>query len=88
MSLEDKFRKRWNAEVTEESDLAPLKDAKENDNLNEVMNAVGMVQGDHERTELVEAGIYIFKVTWNDKVECVQVSAYSYTAGITYEGDN
>lgn len=83
--LEQNFEKRWNCEIEEKSDLSSLKDAKKNEDLRELMDAIGMVQGDHDREELVKSGIWIFRIKWNEKVERVQISAYGYSSGITYE---
>jgi len=86
MSLSDRFERKFNCEIEEKSDLSPIKEAKQRDDLTELENAVGLVQGDHAKEKIVTSGVWIFRVTWNEDLESVQVSCYGYSAGIIYNG--
>jgi len=87
MEIKDNFERRWDCEIEEHSDLAPIKEANTNGDLNKLGSAVGEVQNNHSVEERIKSGKWMFRVFWNDNVERVQIACYGYKAGITYEGE-
>lgn len=86
--IEAEFTKKFNSSVKPESALAPIKEAEEKGVLEELMDKIDRVKGDEERQEIVEGGLYIYRISWNEELEKVQVSCYTYESGIVYEGDD
>ena len=88
MSIQKEFKKRFNCQVKPQSDLAPIIEAEEYGCLTEIKNAIGLVQGNHSKEEFIQSNIWIYRIHWNDNIDKIQISCYSYDSGITYEGGN
>jgi len=86
--IEKRFTRSFNCEIQENSELAPIKEAKEKGDLEKILNAVSSVKIDKTKEKIVKSGLWIFRITWNDDMEKPQVSCYGYKAGITYKEDN
>lgn len=70
------FRHFSNIELKVRKDLNPLKKAEEKDNFEELYDTCEKVEESKE-TEIVDSGLWLFKVEWNEDKEAVQVSCFS-----------
>lgn len=88
--IEDQFKKRWDCEIKEHSDLSAIKQIKKNGDLQKLNECIGIIRNNKHTVseESFKSGAWMYRVFWNDDVERVQVACYKYSAGITFEPDS
>lgn len=59
-------------------------DVESLDYTEELKDAIETVRNDHDEEIIVESdSVWIHKVSWNEKTECVWVGTYGYNRGMT-----
>lgn len=56
-------------------------DVDEFDQTQKIRDAVAAVRDDHNKERVIVDGFYVLKLHWNDEIDGIQVSLFTYNGG-------